>query len=179
MSDYTNYLWQGWIPQGGLTVLAGPTGVGKSTFALDLARRVIAGGPAHDGTPYAGKYGTVVYVHDLAHPSITMPGLTGFIAATKFPPIDNYLRKNRSDLLIVDPISPLSINSFLSRLNDISRETGMAVLLLSQTARAVNINGHARSVIRLSRENNGFTLRLIKSADSINRVCYTEVVALC
>jgi hypothetical protein len=45
------WLWPGWIPRGMITLLCAAPGAGKSYFALDLARRLIAGEPWPDGTP--------------------------------------------------------------------------------------------------------------------------------
>ena len=43
------WLWPGWIPRGMITLLCAAPGAGKSYFALDLARRLIAGLPWPDG----------------------------------------------------------------------------------------------------------------------------------
>ncbi len=45
------WLWQGMIPFGKLTILAGHGSVGKSTIALDIAARVTRGEPLPDGSP--------------------------------------------------------------------------------------------------------------------------------
>lgn len=45
------WLWPGWIPRGMLTVFAAQQGTGKSYAALDIARRIAAGGQFPDGAP--------------------------------------------------------------------------------------------------------------------------------
>jgi RecA/RadA recombinase len=54
------WLWEHRVVLGGLTLLAGREGLGKSTIAVDLAAQVTHGNLAgeHEGTP-----GTVIYVH--------------------------------------------------------------------------------------------------------------------
>jgi len=55
------WLWQGWIPRGMLTLFGAMPSAGKSYVALDLARRVIAGTTFPDGTPVEER-GKVIYV---------------------------------------------------------------------------------------------------------------------
>ncbi len=55
------WLWDGWLPRGFLTVLASAPGEGKSALALEIVRRVVAGGAWPDGAP-ASPGGTVLYV---------------------------------------------------------------------------------------------------------------------
>lgn len=45
------WLWHGYIPFGGLTVIDGVPGIGKSTLTLDLAARVSTGREMPDGSP--------------------------------------------------------------------------------------------------------------------------------
>jgi len=56
------WLWKGWLPNGLLTLLAAPPGVGKSVVALELGRRLIEGLPAPDGTSFETRSDTVLYV---------------------------------------------------------------------------------------------------------------------
>jgi hypothetical protein len=58
----TTWLWPAWLPRGLLTLLAAWPGVGKTYFALDLARRVIANLPAPDGVPLNLTGGAVIFV---------------------------------------------------------------------------------------------------------------------
>jgi hypothetical protein len=43
------WLWDGWVPKGNLTLFAGPGGVGKSHFLLTLAARLSQGDGLNDG----------------------------------------------------------------------------------------------------------------------------------
>jgi hypothetical protein len=45
------WLWKGWIASGVLNALAADPGIGKTRFALDLARRLFFGEPWPDGQP--------------------------------------------------------------------------------------------------------------------------------
>jgi putative DNA primase/helicase len=56
------WCWPGWLPNGLLTLLAAPPGVGKSIVALDLARRLIEGVGAPDGTSFSARSCRVLYV---------------------------------------------------------------------------------------------------------------------
>lgn len=55
------WLWYGWIPRGQITLLVGDPSAGKSYFALDLARRIIADRPMPDKSrPHVA--GPVLYI---------------------------------------------------------------------------------------------------------------------
>ena len=43
--DEASFVWKGFVPRGGLTLLEGKDGVGKSSLTLDLAARVSSGSP--------------------------------------------------------------------------------------------------------------------------------------
>ena len=45
------WAWELWIPLGRVSGIAAPEGIGKTRFALDLARRAYLGLPAPDGRP--------------------------------------------------------------------------------------------------------------------------------
>jgi hypothetical protein len=55
------WVWEGWIPRGMLTLLGAMPSAGKSYVALDLARRVIEGSAFPDGTPVP-EPGPVIFV---------------------------------------------------------------------------------------------------------------------
>ena len=57
-SETVEWLWEGRIARGKLTVLDGDPGLGKSMLTLDLAARVTTGRPMPDGTP--GPRGRVI-----------------------------------------------------------------------------------------------------------------------
>jgi len=62
------WLWPGWIPQGELTIFAGPPGLGKSTLTQDLAARVTNGTTWPDGAPGDGP-GDVILLNAEDHPT--------------------------------------------------------------------------------------------------------------
>lgn len=68
--EAVQWLWVGYVPLGGLTLLDGRPGQGKSTIALDLAARVSTGAPMPDGTP--GLQGGVVYLSREDDPATTL-----------------------------------------------------------------------------------------------------------
>lgn len=55
------WLWHGWLPRGQIGLMVGDPSAGKSYFALDLARRVVAGEEMPDGSPAIAS-GPVLYV---------------------------------------------------------------------------------------------------------------------
>ena len=65
------WLWEGWIPNGMLSLLGAVPGAGKSFMALDLARRIIEGDIFPDGTGMPRPGSNVVYVDAEAVPQIT------------------------------------------------------------------------------------------------------------
>jgi len=58
-----SWLWDGWIANGVLTILAGESGAGKSTLALRICQSIIMPGVKFpDGAPYTGDLGRVLWV---------------------------------------------------------------------------------------------------------------------
>lgn len=55
------WLWDGWIPKGMLSLLGGQPGAGKSFVGLDLARRIIAGDEFPDGSPVTDPGANIIY----------------------------------------------------------------------------------------------------------------------
>ena len=62
--EYSNitWAWDGWLPNGFLTMLAGSQGIGKSILLLQLAGCFTDGWDWPDGTPFTGKRGKVLWV---------------------------------------------------------------------------------------------------------------------
>jgi hypothetical protein len=83
------WLWEGWIPRGMLTLFGAMPSAGKSYVALDLARRVIAGTTFPDGT------------------AVPEPGPVIFIDAENVPQIHNRRATawgmDRSQLYLMGP----------------------------------------------------------------------------
>lgn len=58
-----SWMWQGWVVNGFLNILAGESGAGKSTLLLRICQPVIMPGIKFpDGTPYQGELGRVLWV---------------------------------------------------------------------------------------------------------------------
>jgi len=55
------WLWDGWIPKGMLSLLGGQPGAGKSFLGLDLARRIIEGDEFPDGSPVPNPGANIIY----------------------------------------------------------------------------------------------------------------------
>lgn len=55
------WAWQGWLPKGMLTILAGESGAGKSALALRLCACYLRGDPWPDGSKFTGEIGAVVW----------------------------------------------------------------------------------------------------------------------
>jgi len=65
------WLWDGWIPRGMLSILGAFPGTGKSFLALDLCRCVISGPAWPDGSPIEAIGGTCIYVEAEGIPQVT------------------------------------------------------------------------------------------------------------
>jgi len=53
--------WKGWLPRGFVVIVAGESGIGKSSFVLRLAASYLSGENWPDGTPYQGDIGNVIW----------------------------------------------------------------------------------------------------------------------
>lgn len=65
------WLWEGWIPLGMISLVGAVPGAGKSLMVLDLARRIIAGEEFPDGSEVPCPGTPVVYVDAEAVPQLT------------------------------------------------------------------------------------------------------------
>ena len=66
------WAWQGWLPNGFLTIIAGENGVGKSALALRLCACFVRGDPWPDGTEYHGQTGAVLWVEAEASQALNL-----------------------------------------------------------------------------------------------------------
>lgn len=55
------WAWQGWLPKGMLTILAGESGAGKSAAALRVCGCYLKGDPWPDGSKFTGETGAVIW----------------------------------------------------------------------------------------------------------------------
>jgi AAA domain len=165
------WVWQGRIPCGTVTVLAAPGGVGKSFFAADLAARVSRGDMMADGTP-GSLPAPVVFIGLEDSPEAStvhrltaaQANLASVIDASEGPsgaPFDvtedlPWLREvnDRAGgvrLVVLDTLSaasPVSLtavatvrNRVLRPLLAFAKDTGAAVLAVHHTTKAGDVAG--------------------------------------
>jgi hypothetical protein len=80
------WFWSDWIPNGMITLLGSAPGIGKSFFALDLARRVIHGMAFPDGSATPRPGAAVIYVDAELVPQMMSDGgwtLLGFTCSIR------------------------------------------------------------------------------------------------
>ena len=70
-----DWLWEGYLPRGMLTLLAGLPGCGKSTLSLALAATVTNAGHWPDGTPMRGRGSVLVWSSEDAADTVLTPRL--------------------------------------------------------------------------------------------------------
>ena len=89
------WLWEGWIQRGVLTLLAAEPGIGKTRFGLDLCRRIYLGLPWPDGSPMTlpERSPTLWIPADNNHAELAdLPAKFGFV------PEAIYLNTSKGDL---------------------------------------------------------------------------------
>ena len=158
------WLWPGRVPQGGLTVLAGEPGLGKSLLSLWLASRLSRG--ELGGTPAASLFLTaedsrehtvlprpVAAGAELEHVVFPPPENDGLERSISLPDDIGYLRqlmvKAAVRLVVFDPLMaylPAKVNSWhdqsvrgaLAPLAALAQEQGAAVLLVAHLNKGQN-----------------------------------------
>jgi hypothetical protein len=124
----TTWLWDGWIPNGKISIIEGDPGGGKSTLTLDLAARLSTGSPMpHGDGPQAQPRATCIlsaeddhretmplrllaagadlrYVHTLL--SVSIDGVEHPIAIPRdIDAIESWIRLHDPALLVIDPLN--------------------------------------------------------------------------
>lgn len=151
------WLWPGRVPQGGLTVLAGEPGLGKSLLSLWLASRLSRG--ELGGTPAASLFLTaedsreqtvlprlVAAGAELERVVFPPPAIDGLERTVRLPEDVGYLRelirRTAARLVVFDPLVaylPAKVNTWqdqslrgaLAPLAALAQEQGTAVLLIA------------------------------------------------
>ena len=152
-----DWLWPGYIALGGLTVLAGSPGSGKTTVAIDLAARATTGAPAPGSSarfplvpvvvaPLSGAPAATVLPRleaqqgDPSHVYLADPLPSGEVGARRatleedIARIAHPVEVSNARLLVVDQVEPLadvhgaSLRRTLGSLTALARRTGAAVL---------------------------------------------------
>lgn len=137
------WLWEGWLPAGKLTILAGAAGTGKTTLALGLAAALTSGGRWPDGSPCRAKGNVLIWSsEDVADDTLVprliasgadmsrcyfIEGITENGESVPFDPAQDILDLHRAveriggaSLLLIDPIVS-AVAGDMHRANDVRR----------------------------------------------------------
>jgi len=138
-----NWLWEGWLPAGKLTILAGEAGTGKTTLALSLAATITTAGIWPNGSMCTNKGHVLIWssedvANDTLVPRLIAAGadlsrchfIAGIIQngeSVPFDPSQDILDLHRAadkiggvSLLIIDPIVS-AVSGDMHRANDVRR----------------------------------------------------------
>jgi len=166
-----NWLWEGRIPCGKVTLLEGEPGIGKSTLALELAARVSRGAPM----PFQKHHqdhkpaNVVLFSGDDGLADTVRPRLDSAHAdLTHIWAVDREIEKEdvahlKPALIILDPLSSYICMScetepveVMRKLGTLAKETGAAILALQSVDDEVKDNwtpafyGTPRSILHLT-----------------------------
>ncbi|WP_180160646.1 AAA family ATPase [Acinetobacter sp. YH01004] len=155
-----HWLWEGWLPLGKMTILAGAGGCGKTNLSLALISTITRGGNFPDGVlcENSGKvliYSTEDDSSDTLKPRLIANGanvskvsfiagrtnkegkLESFDPAKDFPKIEQYIIENPDlKLLMIDPIIS-AVSGDMNKANDVRRSLQPLVDLASQYGFAI------------------------------------------
>ncbi len=70
--------WEGWLPDGFLTILAGRSGEGKSILALRIAACFLQGWNWPDGKPFTGEPGAIIWAESEASQAVNLERATSW-----------------------------------------------------------------------------------------------------
>jgi len=138
-----NWLWEGWLPAGKLTILAGAAGTGKTTLALSLAASLTVGGQWPDGSLCKQRGNVLIWssedvADDTLVPRLIASGadmsrchfIEGIIQngeSVPFDPSQDILELHKAvekiggvSLLIIDPIVS-AVSGDMHKANDVRR----------------------------------------------------------
>lgn len=137
------WLWDGWLPAGKLTILAGTAGTGKTTLALGLAASLTSGGRWPDGTLCQQRGNVIIWSSEDKADDTLVPrliasgadmkrchfidGITEDGKSAAFDPSKDIVgllnavdRIGGASLLIIDPIVS-AVSGDMHRANDVRR----------------------------------------------------------
>jgi putative DNA primase/helicase len=137
------WLWNGWLPAGKLTILAGSAGTGKTTLALGLGAALTSGGRWPDGTQCRARGNVLIWSsEDVADDTLVprliasgadmsrchfIEGITENGESVPFDPSRDILDLHRAvekiggvSLLLIDPIVS-AVSGDMHRANDVRR----------------------------------------------------------
>lgn len=166
-----DYLWQGWIPLGEVTLVGGDCGIGKGRWLADFTSRVSRGGDMLDLSPGLGYPGNVMLVTPEDDPSTSMAwrlrahnaDLANVFDMTEIDgdefclPSDlpklraEMLRVGNVKLVIIDPVSQVSEYALTANrtvrkkiwgpLRKLAKETGAAIVVMLHTVKNGDLQG--------------------------------------
>ncbi len=177
-----NFLVPG-VPVGGVTLLAGSAGAGKTTQAYWLARCVLDNLPYLGETPSQmggvilvnadeGKYSSKDRLDDMDFPDDDRwLYLNRFNVDRHFQTLEEYVRERRPKLLVVDSLAGMHGDGFdensalvgltIQKFNALAEIYNCAIVLLHHLNKAGEVRGHSRikdcvhSIIQLSAQPDG------------------------
>ena len=138
------WLWDGWLPLGKMTILAGAGGCGKTNLTLALIATITTGGIFPDGSKCSNLGKVLIYSTeddpaDTLKPRLIANGadiskvsiisgrtndkgeLEPFDPAQDFPKIEEYIKSNPDvKLLMIDPIIS-AVSGDMNKANDVRR----------------------------------------------------------
>lgn len=138
------WLWDGWLPLGKMTILAGAGGCGKTNLSLALIATITTGGVFPDGSQCSNVGKVLIYSTeddpaDTLKPRLIANGadinkvsiisgrtnekgeLEPFDPAQDFPKIEEYIKLNPDvKLLMIDPIIS-AVSGDMNKANDVRR----------------------------------------------------------
>jgi putative DNA primase/helicase len=154
------WLWDGWLPAGKLTILAGTAGTGKTTLALGLAAALTSGGTWPDGSQCRAKGNVLIWSSEDVPDDTLVPRLIASGAdlhrchfidgisengeSVPFDPAQDILDLHRKaeeiggvSLLLIDPIVS-AVAGDMHRANDVRRSL-QAVVAFAEAHRCAVI----------------------------------------
>lgn len=121
-TEKTKWLWEGYIPAGKITILAGDPGMGKSTIAIDLVSRISCGKPLPSGGRTISGTCLIASAEDAPEDTIT-PRL--IVAEAKLERV-GVIR----EVKIEEQLCYLSLPRDLNRLRKLVISRGARILIL-------------------------------------------------
>lgn len=138
-----DWLWEGYLPRGMLTLLAGLPGCGKSTLALALAATVTSAGRWPDGTPMRGRGSVLVWSSEDAADTVLTPRLMAFGADLSRVHFVDSSRNADGTLRPFDPSTDMQL--LQQRVGDMS---DLGLMILDPVLSAVGGDSHKAAETR-------------------------------
>ena len=138
------WLWDGWLPAGKLTILAGTAGTGKTTLALGLAAALTSGGRWPDGTLCQQRGNVLIWSSEDKPDDTLVPRLIASGADMKrchF--IEGVSEDGKSE-----PFDPSK--DIVGLLNAVERIGGASLLIIDPIVSAVSGDMHRANDVRRS-----------------------------